>query len=206
VAPTGGTVTITATSEGKSGTSTVTVTVAVNTVVVSPSSATILVGDTVQLSAQTLSAGGINLSRSVVWSSNNTGVATVNQSGLVTGISANQALITAASEGKTGTSTITVQAPPASPSPTLTPTVTPSITPTRTLTPTPSRPPAGYCYTVESPLGDGQVVYRDINNVEQITNVFFTAIRICAKSITRLVDATATEIGECNCTGTNCCS
>jgi uncharacterized repeat protein (TIGR02543 family) len=111
-----GSVTITATSEGKSGTATVTVSqVPVATVTVSPVSASILVGGTQQFTATTKDAGGNVLTgRTVTWSSSNTAVATVNSStGLVTGVAAGSVTITATSEGKSGTATVTVSAPPA---------------------------------------------------------------------------------------------
>ena len=105
-----GTVTITATSEGKSGTASITVAGApVATVTVTPASASVQAGQTVQLTATLKDANGnILTGRVVSWSSNNTSVANVNSSGLVTGNGAGSATITAASEGKSGTSAITV--------------------------------------------------------------------------------------------------
>src|SRR5439155_785581 len=105
-----GSATITVTSEGKSGTAAITVTVVpVAAVTVSPASATIAVGGTRQLSAVTKdSAGGTLTGRVVTWSSSNTAVATVNSSGLVTGVAAGSATITATSEGKSSTAAITV--------------------------------------------------------------------------------------------------
>src|SRR5207302_1532320 len=108
-----GTATITATSEGQSGTALVTVsTIPVASVTVSPSPASVQQGATVQLSATPKDASGNPLSgRVVTWSSSNTGVATVNGSGLVTGVAAGSATITATSEGKNGTSAVTVVQP-----------------------------------------------------------------------------------------------
>src|SRR5438094_1876791 len=107
---TAGSVTITATSEGQSGTATVTVsTVPVASVTVSPSTASVPVGQTVQLTATPKDASGNPLSgRRVRRGSSNTAVATVTASGLVTGKAAGTATITATSEGKSGPSTITV--------------------------------------------------------------------------------------------------
>jgi uncharacterized protein YjdB len=109
-----GSATITATSEGQSGTSALTVTsVPVASVDVTPTSATINENGTVQLTATPKDASGNPLAgRAVTWSSNNTAVATVSTSGLVTGKVAGSATITATSEGKTGTSAITVLRPP----------------------------------------------------------------------------------------------
>src|SRR5437773_589908 len=69
-----GTATITATSEGKSGTSSITVTnVPVASVDVTPPSASVQAGQTVQLTATPRDAGGNPLSgRTVTWSSSNT--------------------------------------------------------------------------------------------------------------------------------------
>jgi Big-like domain-containing protein len=109
-----GSVTITATSEGKSGSASLTVSnVPVASVTVSPASATILVAATHQFTAVTKdSAGNILTGRLVTWSSSNTLVATVNGSGLATGIAAGSVTITATSEGKSGTASLAVQPPP----------------------------------------------------------------------------------------------
>jgi len=111
-----GSATITATSEGKSGTSALTVTaVPVASVTVTPSPASVQQGATVQLTATPKDANGNPLSgRVVTWSSDNTAVATVNGSGLVTGVAVGSATITATSEGRSGTSAITVTPPSAS--------------------------------------------------------------------------------------------
>src|SRR5205814_906461 len=105
-----GSATITATSEGKSGTSAITVTpVPVASVDVTPPSASVQAGQTVQLTATPRDAGGNPLSgRTVTWSSSNTAVATVSNSGLVSGVTPGSATITATSEGKSGASSITV--------------------------------------------------------------------------------------------------
>jgi uncharacterized protein YjdB len=109
-----GSTTITATSEGQSGTSTVTVNlVPVSTVTVTPSPSSAFIGGTTQLSATPKDALGNTLTgRTITWGSSNTNVATVSQTGLVTGVAAGSATITATSETKSGTSTVTVtQAP-----------------------------------------------------------------------------------------------
>src|SRR5213082_2954310 len=108
-----GTATITATSEGQSGTSDVTVTPApVASVAVTPSPASVQVGLTLQLTATPKDANGNPLSgRVITWASDNTSVATVVGSGLVSGVTAGSATITATSEGKSGTSGVTVTTP-----------------------------------------------------------------------------------------------
>ena len=109
-----GAATLTATSEGKSGTAALTVTnVPVASVTVSPATASVPAGQGVQLTATLKDANGNTLTgRTVTWSSDNTAVATVSGSGLVSGVVAGAATITATSEAKTGTSAITVTAPP----------------------------------------------------------------------------------------------
>src|SRR5438105_1962441 len=105
-----GSATITATSEGQSGTSALTVTnVPVASMTVSPATATVTIGTTTQLTATPKDANGTALSgRAVTWVTSNAAVATVSASGLVTGVAAGSATITATSEGQSGTSAITV--------------------------------------------------------------------------------------------------
>src|SRR5439155_182127 len=115
---TAGSATITATSEGQSGTSSITVSsvpVPVSSVTVSPASASVAAGQTVQLTATPKDANGNPLSGRVVsWASSNTSAATVNGTGLVSGVAAGSATITATSEGQSGTASITVAVPVAS--------------------------------------------------------------------------------------------
>jgi uncharacterized protein YjdB len=112
-----GNVSITASSEGQIGSSAITVSAAapvpVASVTVSPSSASLQVGGTQQLSAVTRDANNNVLTgRVVTWSSANPAIASVNSSGIVSAVSAGGPIqITATSETKTGTSAITVTAP-----------------------------------------------------------------------------------------------
>ena len=108
-----GSATITATSEGRSGSATVSVTtVPVASVSVSPATASVQAGQTVQLNATPKDANGTALSgRTVTWASSNVGVATVS-GGVVTGLSAGSVTITATSEGQSGTATVSVTAVP----------------------------------------------------------------------------------------------
>ncbi|HUQ80387.1 MAG TPA: Ig-like domain-containing protein [Gemmatimonadaceae bacterium] len=105
-----GSATITATSEGKTGTATITVSPKpVSAVIISPGQASVTVGQTAQLSGQvTDDAGNLLSGRPITYSSGSPGIATVSASGLVTGVAAGTATITATSEGKTGTATIVV--------------------------------------------------------------------------------------------------
>jgi len=105
-----GTTTITATSEGKTGTATLTVTAApVASVTVSPTTASVQVGGTQQYTAVTRDASGnILTGRTITWTSNATGIATVSASGLGTGVATGSATITATSGTASGTANITV--------------------------------------------------------------------------------------------------
>lgn len=105
-----GTVTITASSEGRLGTATIVVLARLaNTVTVTPSSSTLIVGSTVQLNTQITDAqGNLLTGRTVTFSSDAPGVATVSGSGLVTSVAAGTARITATSEGKSGSATVQV--------------------------------------------------------------------------------------------------
>jgi alpha-tubulin suppressor-like RCC1 family protein len=110
-----GSAVITATSEGKSGTATITVTppppAAVATVVVSPTTASVQVGGTTTLTAETRAANNAVLTgRVITWSTSSSAIATV-ANGVVTAVSAGTATITATSEGQNGTATVTVTAP-----------------------------------------------------------------------------------------------
>ena len=111
---TAGSATITATSEGQSGSSAISVRIVpVATVAVSPASASVQVGGPVQLTAITKDSAGNTLTgRTITWASSNTTVATVSSSGLVSGLLIGSATITATSEGKSGSSAITVTAAP----------------------------------------------------------------------------------------------
>ena len=104
---------ITATSEGKVGSATITVTpFPVASVAVGPATVALPIGGTVQLTAQPLSStGGALAGRTVLWTSGAPGVASVTQTGLVTGIAPGVALIVAIVDGASGTSTVTVSAP-----------------------------------------------------------------------------------------------
>jgi len=120
-----GSATITASTGGKSGTSLFSVSVGpVNSVAISPASGSVQEGKTLQLTA-TLSdvAGNTVTGRTITWTSSATSVATVTSSGLVSGIVAGSANITATADGKSKSAAITVTAatvvapPPAPPPP-----------------------------------------------------------------------------------------
>ena len=88
----------------------------VGEVAVTPSVATVPVGGTLQLAAQVRDAAqNVLTGRAVTWASDNPALAQVSETGLVTGVSAGGPVrITATSEGRSGTSGITVAQQPAS--------------------------------------------------------------------------------------------
>ena len=81
----------------------------VKSISVSPPSATITVGQTLQLTATVSPASA---STTIAWASSNNSVATVSQAGVVSGVAAGSASISASGGGATGTSAITVVTPP----------------------------------------------------------------------------------------------
>ncbi len=81
----------------------------VNSVVLTPATASLQGGQTVQLTATLKDIDGMVLSgRSINWSSSNNSIARVDQTGLVTAIAPGPATITATSEGQRGTSSVVV--------------------------------------------------------------------------------------------------
>lgn len=106
----GGPVTITASAEGKTGTAAITVApVPVATVTLEPGSVSLQVGATAQFRVVARdAAGNVLVGRSAMLVSSNAAVATVDDAGVVRGVAAGTAVLTATSEGKTGTAAITV--------------------------------------------------------------------------------------------------
>ena len=111
-----GPATITATTAGISGTSAITVTTVpvtpvVTTVTVAPTSASVVAGATRQLVPTVKDQNGsVMTGQTIAWTTSNPSAATVNSAGLVTGVAAGSATITATTAGKSGTSAITVTA------------------------------------------------------------------------------------------------
>jgi uncharacterized protein YjdB len=114
-----GSVSISATSEGVSNSATLIITGStqpVATVSLSAPSTSMIAGQTQALSVTLKDASGNTLTgRTIAWSSSSTSVATVSPSGQVTAIGAGSAVITATSEGKSGTLTLKVAAAPVDP-------------------------------------------------------------------------------------------
>ncbi len=98
------------------GTATLTVTTpppTVDSIEVTPATATIQVGQTQSFTAVAKDASGNPISGvSFTWESSNTSVATVNSSGVATGVAAGTAQIRAKVGSVTGTATLTVSPPP----------------------------------------------------------------------------------------------
>ncbi|MGH7515412.1 MAG: Ig-like domain-containing protein [Gemmatimonadales bacterium] len=113
-----GSATITAAAGGGKGTAAITVratAVPVASVTVTPNPASVQVGSQLQLTATPKDANGTPLTgRAISWSTSAATIATVNTSGLVSGVAAGPATITATSEGQSGSSAVTVTsaAPP----------------------------------------------------------------------------------------------
>jgi len=106
----GGPVTITATSEGISGGAQVTVTpVPVSGVTVSLASSLIIGASTPATATLKDARGNVLVGRTIVWTTTNAAVASVAETGLVTGVSAGgPVMITATSEGMSGGAQVTV--------------------------------------------------------------------------------------------------
>jgi uncharacterized protein YjdB len=81
----------------------------VSTVTISPAAPSLRVGAHITLSATLEDSGGNVLTgRVVTWTSSDPSIATVKSDGTVTGIAKGHAVITATSEGKSGTVTVVV--------------------------------------------------------------------------------------------------
>ena len=107
-----GTATITATAGEASGTAAITVGQAVSAVAVSPAADTLLVGDTLRLSAEATDANGHAVEEAeFAWESGDAAIAAVDATGLVTAVGAGEAEITATSSGVTGRAALSVVAP-----------------------------------------------------------------------------------------------
>ena len=108
----------------------------VTSVEVTPSSASIPVGDTTVLSATPRDARGNPVNgRVVTWSTSDTTIATVSPSGTVTARGVGSATIVAKSDGKSGSAALTVTAPTVPPPPAVTLPVVPGLVGFGTTTP-----------------------------------------------------------------------
>ena len=106
-----GAATITATSGSASGTATVAVAQRVGAVVVLPDGGSVIERDTVRFEAQATDANGHPMEGvGFSWTSSDKLVAVVDDEGLVTGVSAGEAEVTATADGVTGRAQLTVMA------------------------------------------------------------------------------------------------
>jgi uncharacterized protein YjdB len=109
----GGDVTISAAAGGKTGTFDINVQYPVGSVAVGAPAGSIRQEGTVDLDATLLDTqGAAAVGRSIQWSSSNTAIATVNSSGVVSGVADGTVTITATSEGVSGTTQVTVSGAP----------------------------------------------------------------------------------------------
>jgi uncharacterized protein YjdB len=106
-----GTAVITAVVDGAAGHSTVTVSLMpIARVIVTPAEVTIDPGKSATMTARALDAlGNTLIGRAMTWSSGDTRIVTVDQSGVVRGVRRGSSVITATAEGKAGTATVRVR-------------------------------------------------------------------------------------------------
>ena len=111
---------------------------------IEPDSSTVIVGQQQLLTAHAFGENGSPITNVIFdWTSLNPTVATVNQNGTATAVSAGTALIVASARHvHSEAATLLVSAPPPSPTPTPSPTVSPSPQPSPTPTPSPSQTPS----------------------------------------------------------------
>ena len=112
VAP--GLATITATSGGKSGSAAVKVEEAVASIELSQTTATVVAGQSIKLTATPKDADGEAITRAVTWSSSDTKIVSVSSDGMLTGVAPGTAKVTATSGDKSVEAEITVVPPVAS--------------------------------------------------------------------------------------------
>lgn len=108
-----GSTTILATSNAgniRSNTATLTVTPVINTITISPTSATISVGGTQQFTATAYDINNNVVTTTFQWTNTNAGVASIDPNGVATGVAAGTTTISATASGKTSpAATLTVQ-------------------------------------------------------------------------------------------------
>ncbi|HKI94874.1 MAG TPA: Ig-like domain-containing protein [Gemmatimonadales bacterium] len=106
-----GSATISATARGVSESVTITVLVPVATVTLDPPTGIIAPGATLRLVAAVKDASGGLLTRDVTWTTSNAAIATVDDAGVLTGVTPGTVVLTATARGKSGQGTYTVQVP-----------------------------------------------------------------------------------------------
>lgn len=105
-----GQTTVSAVANGKSGTAQVTVTPEIaNTVTVSPATFTLRIGQVKQFTPTAKNASGaIITGRTFVWSSSNSSIASVDQSGNVTALTAGNVVVSANADGVIGNASVSI--------------------------------------------------------------------------------------------------
>ncbi|MCC6241464.1 MAG: Ig-like domain-containing protein, partial [Gemmatimonadaceae bacterium] len=105
-----GTTTVSAVANGKQGTAQVTVTPEVaTTVTVSPSTTTLRITNTRQFTATPKNAAGVAITgKTIRWSSSNSSIASVDQTGLVTALTPGTVIIAADADGVIGNASLTI--------------------------------------------------------------------------------------------------
>ncbi|HSA56998.1 MAG TPA: Ig-like domain-containing protein [Gemmatimonadaceae bacterium] len=157
--------------------------VVIGSVSVTPSTATRIPGETVQLTAAAMSpAGDVIAGQTFDWSTSNASVASVDENGLVTALTVGAAMITAEVGGKQGTASITVGVPVS----------------TITLTPEADTLGVGKTLQLNVQLADangGPVTGRTVNYSTSAVNVvsvtpagLITALAIGTTTITGTID------------------
>ncbi|MEC0373326.1 Ig-like domain-containing protein [Paenibacillus chibensis] len=146
-----GTTDVTATWSGMTGTASLTVTAApvtpppvtLQSITVTPATATIQVGETQQYRAKANYSDGssTDITNVAAWTLGDPTKASIDASGLATGTAAGTTDVTATWSGMTGTASLTVTAAPVTPPPTPEPTPTPIPEPTPTPIPEPTPTP-----------------------------------------------------------------
>jgi uncharacterized protein YjdB len=108
-----GATTISATSESRTGSASLTVQLPPVATITIAGPSVVQPGQSVSLMATLRDASGNVLSdRAITWNTSNGGVAAVSASGIVTGVSPGNVTISATSEGRTGSASLTVSLPP----------------------------------------------------------------------------------------------
>ncbi len=110
-AVTNGSTSVTASAGGKTGGSSVNVTKKVSSITITGTTS-VQVGSTTQLTATAYTSTGDPVAVTFTWASDNAAVATVDASGLVTGVSAGTTNISASAKNVTGTTVVTVTTTP----------------------------------------------------------------------------------------------
>jgi uncharacterized protein YjdB len=106
-----GEVEISATAEGRSDSALLTVIPHVDRVEVSPNEASMPIGASRSFSAKAFDVNGAELDRPIEWDSEDTGIATVDDKGLVTALAVGGTTVSATVDGVVGSATITVLVP-----------------------------------------------------------------------------------------------